>query len=140
MGTLHIGPLLIKYEWIIFLLSIGVVYFILRQWTKADRNFQQTFIDAIFNTAFIGFLTYKFSTIVLKPQLLFTNPISILYATGGKKGAILGMLVASSYLVWKKKRENWQATVVGMGVFYTIASFVTAFWLLRTLFYLISYF
>lgn len=136
MGSLHIGRFMIKYEWIIFLISIAVVYFVLKRWLKNDQQFQQTFIDAIFNTAFIGFLTYKFSVVLFKPMMLFENPISVLYFTGGKKGGILGVILAICYLVWKTKREKWQGVVVWQGVFYTVISFVTAFWLFRTLLYI----
>lgn len=138
MGTIHIGRIMIKYEWIIFFVSIALVYIVLRQWLKKDEQFREKFIDALINTAIIGFLTYKFSIVLLKPMIVIDNPISILYHTGGFKGAIIGIIVSVAYLVWKLKRENWQISIVATGIFYSIMTFFTSFWLLQTIILLIQ--
>lgn len=135
MGTLQLGPIIIKYEWIVFLLSAIIVYFVLSRWLKDEKLFQQKFLDAIINTVFIGFLTYKFSLVLFKPIMVIENPSSLLYYTGGTKGGMLGIIFAVIYLMWKTKRENWRFSVVFTGVFYTIITFITSFWLLRTILY-----
>lgn len=137
MGTLQLGPMIIKYEWIIFLFSSFIVYLVLRIWLKEDDQFRQKFIDTIFNTVFIGFLTYKFSLILFKPIMIIENPSSILFYTGGTKGVLLGVILSVIYIIWKTKREKWKTSVVLTGIFYTITTLITSFWFMRTLLYFI---
>ncbi|WDH76635.1 MULTISPECIES: TlpA disulfide reductase family protein [Exiguobacterium] len=85
-----IGPLNIRLDLLIFLLSLVVLYGIFRFLGLTSKQ-----REAVIGTWFYGFLAWKGSAIVI--GLLTTRDISIaLYATGG----IWAQLIASGIVLW----------------------------------------
>ncbi|MBU8878331.1 hypothetical protein BGM26_04930 [Bacillus sp. FJAT-29790] len=138
MGAFLLGPFIIKYEWFILLVAALVSYFILRWATKAERSFQVTFMNIIGNAVMIAILTFKFSYVLFHPTVFLTNPKAILYFAGGLKGAFLGAFLAFIYLSWNYKKGSWPLKQWIAPIVYGIVTFFIAFWLLRTLFFILT--
>lgn len=132
MGILQLGPLTIKYEWLLLLFAGFTTYFVLRIKLK-NKSFQKEFIDAAMNVTILSFLIYKFSVILFRPNLLFENPIALLYFDGGRKGLVLALITGTVYLFWKVRKMKWNNVDFVKGVIYTAISFLLTYWLLRTL-------
>lgn len=137
MGAFLLGPFIIKYEWILLLLSALTSYFIMKTALKEERSFQQSFLNVVVNASLIGIIAYKFSAILFKPSLLFDYPMSIFYFTGGGKGALLGFFLSFVYFISQFKKYDWPLKECIKAIVYGIVTFFIIFWLLRTLFFLI---
>lgn len=136
MGILQLGPLNIKYEWLLLLLAGLTTYFVLRVMLK-NKNFQKEFIDVVMNVTILSVLIYKFSIILFRPKLIFENPIALLYFDGGTKGLVLALISGVAYLFWKVRKMKWGYVDFMKGVIYTAISLLLSFWLFRTLLILV---
>lgn len=136
MGAFLLGPFIIQYEWMMYLISALSSYFIMKAALKANCSFQKAFLNAVVNASLIGLITYKFSSVLFKPSLLLENPISILYFTGGGKGILLGFFLAFVYLIRNFKKSNWLLKDCLITIVYGIVTFFIVIWLVRTLFFL----
>lgn len=132
MGILQLGPLNIKYEWLLLLFAGIATYFVLRVMLK-NKSFQKEFIDAAVNVAILSLLIFKFSIVLFRPKLIFENPIALLYFDGGTKGLVLASISGAAYLLWKLRKMKWSNVDFVKGVIYTAISFLLSYWLLRTL-------
>ncbi len=138
MGALLLGPFMIKHIYIVLLFAGLASYFTMKKSANIDPLFQKLFINTIINAALIWFVLYKFSVIIFQPFLFFENPFSIIYFTGGAKGAVLGVLVAISYLFIVIRKEKWSLKAWISSIFYGIVTFIIIFWSVRTLLVLID--
>ncbi|UII54123.1 hypothetical protein LS684_10425 [Cytobacillus spongiae] len=136
MGVFQLGPLSVKYEWILMFLAGWIAYIVMKKVTEKDSSFQNEWVEAFMNSLFIYLLTYKFSIVIFRPDLIIDHPVALLYFTGGTRGSILGMIVIILYLIWKIKKHQWNKAQVVSVIVYGFVTFALSFWLLRTLFYL----
>ncbi len=137
MGAIMLGLFMLKYEWLIFFLAGLTAYLFMKSKTKEDRSFQEYFLNSFLNAALIGFIVYKFSSVIFQPTIIIEEPISILYSTGGTKGKLLGQLIAVIYFYTKYRKGNWSLKDWFTLIVYGIVTFFVAFWLFRTLFFLL---
>ncbi|MBN8199991.1 hypothetical protein [Bacillus sp. NTK034] len=133
MGAFLIGPLLVKYEWALVLLSAIVAYFTIANTLRDNGEYKKIFLNVIINAVLIGFFTYKFSSILFQTKTILSNPMGILYFSGGSKGTMLGAFLALFYLVkemmkYKYPLKNWI-----YGIVYGSVTFMLSYWLFRTL-------
>lgn len=137
MNAFQVGPFIIKYAWIFAVISLIITYILLKKTLNENEAFQAKFLDALINSLLIGVLTYKASFLLYRPELLSSNPMAALYLSGGIKEWLSAILLSSLYLAWKYKREQWPTRLTSLGIVYGIVTFITAFWLVRTLFFLV---
>lgn len=137
MGAFMFGPLLIKYEWILLLLAGFISYLAVKLAFKNNQEFCRDFLNDSLNAVIIGLFSYKFSSIFFQTENVITNPIGILYFSGGTKGIILGVILAIGYLGWRIKKYNDSLQNWLSGIVYGTVTFMLAFWLFRTLFILL---
>jgi hypothetical protein len=137
LNAFQVGPFIIKYTWIFAILALVITYFLLKKTLKEDEQFLGDFLDATVNALFIGVISYKVSILLYRPELLTSNPFGALYLSGGVKEWLTAISLAFLYLGWKHKKNKWPGRLTGMGFVYGIVTFITSFWLMRTLFLLI---
>ncbi|MBT2689625.1 hypothetical protein J7I93_15645 [Bacillus sp. ISL-47] len=137
MGAFLLGPLLIKYEWILIFLAGILTYFVVGQALKKDAEFKKDALNDMVNAIFIGFFTYKFSSVLFQTENIINNPIGLLYFSGGSKGMTLGIILALIYLAWRIKKSNYAVQRWLSGIVYGTVTFLLSFWLFRTLFILL---
>jgi hypothetical protein len=136
LNAFQLGPFIIKYNWIFAIISLVITYFLLKKGLKENEDYLGEFLDALVNALFIGVLSFKGSVLLYRPELLKTNPLGALYLSGGGKEWLTATLLAFLYLVWKTKKSQWPIKLVGTGIVYGLVTFITSFWLVRTLFLL----
>jgi len=137
MGAFLIGPFMIKHIYVVILLSAIAAYFAVKWTARDDKSFQQLLLNTIVNGVLIWFVIFKFSTILFQPSLLLESPFSIIYFTGGIKGAILGIVFAIIYLYLIYKKGKWELKKWAASIVYGIVTFFITFWSMRTLLILI---
>lgn len=133
MGAFLIGPFLVKYEWVIVLLSGIVSYFIIVQVLRVSGEYKKVFLNVILNSVLIGFFTYKFSSILFQTENILSSPMGFLYFSGGRKGIILGAFFAIFYLVLAIKKYNYPLNTWIHVIVYGSVTFMLSYWLFRTL-------
>lgn len=131
------GPFIIKYTWIYALIAFLITYYLLKMLLRKNEDFLQEFLDALVSSLLIGVLSFKGSILLYRPELLKTNPLGALYLSGGGKEWLTAIFLACLYLVWKTKKSQWPNKLIGTGIAYGIVTFITSYWLVRTLFFLI---
>lgn len=133
LGAFLIGPLLVKYEWVLVLLSGIVAYFTIANVLRDQEEYKKIFLNVMLNSMLIGFFTYKFSSILFQTENILSSPIGILYFSGGRKGAILGTLLALIYIVMEIKKYKYPLKKWMYGIVYGSVTFMLSYWLFRTL-------
>jgi len=88
------------------LATFFVVWLVLR--VQFPKKWSEVYGDAVFT--FI--LVWKFSIIVTDFKAVIAQPFTLLYFNGGTIGVILGVMVASLQLWWKRKKLQFDATGV----------------------------
>jgi hypothetical protein len=136
MDAFQLGPLIIKYTWI-FILGAGIItYFIIKTMFKEEEGFRESFLDVLINAIVIAVVGYKASILLFRPELWTSSPLGALYLSGSWREYAAGLLLGGLYLLWKHKKHSWQAALVGKAFVYGIITFITGYWLFRTLFFL----
>jgi prolipoprotein diacylglyceryltransferase len=136
MDAFQLGPLIIKYTWI-FVCGAGILtYFVIKMMFKEEQDFREAFLDALINAIVITVLGYKASILVFRPELWTSNPLAALYLSGSWREYGIGLLLGGLYLLWKHKKSSWKGALTGKAFVYGIVTFITGYWLFRTLFFL----
>lgn len=135
MDAIRVGPLVIKYLWIVLLFSAICSYLFMKLRIKRYPTLiNVNFLSTVFNGLFYGILIYKFSIVLIRPSLLFENPKAIIYFTGGTTGFILALIVGFVYIafqVWKQKINLKEtANVLGTGIFVALVTYYLQIFLL----------
>lgn len=115
IGTISLGSLVLRADLLIFLLSAVIGYIVLSirlRHHEAGSWIKDTYV----NTLGIGFFLWKFSILFFDPLEAFSNPMSLLYFTGGQRGLWLGVLGAVAYLVYRGYRNRPHIILLIKGV------------------------
>lgn len=133
MDALKLGPFILKPS-MLFALGAGFVVFIVIKRIKA--SFQKQLLDALLNCVLIFLIFYKGSILIFHPEFLTVNPFGALSLNGGVKEWSAGMGAAGIFLFYQYKKQKWEAAEFIKAIIYAAVTFITAFWLFRTLFFL----
>lgn len=104
MDFISIGNLSIALKWIILGTALLMSFLILGI-QKKDIN-QSLILGGITNSLFTGFIILKLSLIFIEPKLIFNNPLTLLYFTGGKVGFWLAVIIASAAFFWEASKKK----------------------------------
>jgi uncharacterized membrane-anchored protein len=136
MDALKLGPFIIKFN-LIFALVAGIaVYFMLKRITAKDEAFQKQFFDVLTNSVLLWVIFYKGSILLFRPELLKVNPLGALSLNGGIKEWFVGLAAGGLYFFIQCKKKKWMPVNAGKAIVYAIITYITAYWLFRTLFFL----
>ncbi|AZK47625.1 hypothetical protein EIM92_16935 [Paenibacillus lentus] len=100
IGTIALGSLVLRADLLIFLLSAAFGYIVLKikfRHREAGGWIKEGYVNALG----IGFFLWKFSMLFFSPLETLSNPLSLLYFTGGQRGVWLGVLGAITYLAYR---------------------------------------
>ncbi|MDI6880530.1 MAG: hypothetical protein QMC95_16930 [Desulfitobacteriaceae bacterium] len=107
------GPILFKTQWLIIILSALVGYFVMRYRLKIAGYPAKRMIETIENSLIIAVMVWKFSLILFDPISVITNPLALLYFSGGERGIWLAAIVAVFYFYHRSKKEQVSVWVYG---------------------------
>lgn len=106
MDAVKIGPLLVKYLWIILAITLVAAYFFMKWRTRDDKTQANFILNELSSSAMIYFFVWKFSYGLFHLNNVIEHPISLLYFNGGSMGVIAGLIVAISYLAYRAKKNR----------------------------------
>lgn len=95
---IQLGPLNMKVQLLILLLSGLLAYCVMRYKAKTDHAGEQA-VTILVNAVCLGLFIWKASYLVLHPVLTMKHPSYLLYFTGGETGMILGIAAAVIYVL-----------------------------------------
>lgn len=111
--VLQVGPFLLKIQWLIISLSAFVGYFVIKKRLQRAGYPDQPIIETIENSLIIVLVVWKFSLILFEPVKVVNNPLALLYFSGGEYGIWLAVVVASSTIYFRAKKEHVSIWVYG---------------------------
>lgn len=116
-SNLQLGPLVLKVQSLVIILSIPLGYMGIRYRVKRVTGIEDIvkgrIVETFEKSFVIALLTWKFSLLLLDPIRVVTNPLSILYYSGGEFGIGLATIVLLVYLYYHAKKEQISISVYG---------------------------
>ena len=98
---LNVGPFMIKLSWLLLAISGIAGYWAMKFKWKKTQYVHQPILDLLFNGLMIIFFTWKLSSVLFTPSLLWKQPLSLLFSSGSLNGLLLGLLFAIIYMELK---------------------------------------
>ena len=111
--TLQVGPFLLKTYLLVSTLSALAGYFVLRYRLKTAGYLDERIIETIENSLIIALVVWKFSLILFDPVSVITNPLALLYFSGGERGSGLAVVVAIFYFYHRAQKDKVSVWVYG---------------------------
>ena len=111
--TLQLGPFLLKTQWLVIALSVLAGYVVFRYRLKAGSYPPKQIAETIENSLVIAVVLWKFSLVIFHPVRVITNPLALLYFSGGERGVWLAAVVVILYLYYRSKKDQVSIWVYG---------------------------
>ncbi|MCL4440588.1 MAG: hypothetical protein M1609_08355 [Firmicutes bacterium] len=111
-GALHIGHVVLNTQWLVIIVSVLSAYFVIRYRLKAG-GIGERVIEAIENNLIIAIVVWKFSLLVFEPVTVLTNPLVLLYFSGGVPGVWLAAVVVVSFFYYRSRKDRVSIWVYG---------------------------
>lgn len=126
-GIIQLGPFIISVQWLVLAISGILVYIVLPLRLKAvqplNKVVQETIVDLLMIIVFV----WKFSLIIFEPVKVVNNPMTLMYFSGGIRGLLLALVIATTYLIYSSRKQ-------GISV-WSYVDFITAAFLSGTMIY-----
>ena len=114
VNVIQLGPLMLNFEMLIFILSALAGYLALKyRLRKADVEGNMS--DKFANALILGFVIWKGSIIIFDPVSVIQYPMSLLYFNGGDKGLWLAVAISIIYL-WIRTRKDGTSIMMNLDV------------------------
>jgi peroxiredoxin len=104
MDTINVGPLLLKRDMLEWILAAAVGFSLMRLRMKGTATGARIG-SQLLNALLCGIVVWKGSLLLFSPMEVIRQPMSLLYFTGGARGAWLGTAAALAY-VWLQARKE----------------------------------
>ena len=135
MESIHIGPLVIQKYMIVLLFAILVAYLYIAILLYKRKEVLKKVEDHLVSTLLLWILVFKFSIILFRPSIIWTNPIGLIYFTGGTYGMYLASIVSVVFFYvtarFKSKLDN---KTIGITLIPTILIIYSLYYILMNLF------
>jgi len=116
-SNLQVGPFVLRLQWMVSILSVFVGYLVVRyrlkRVTDLEDRAKERIIETIEKSIVIALMTWKFSLLLFDPVRVATNPLSILYYSGGELGIGLAIIVLLIYFYYHSKKGHISVGVYG---------------------------
>ncbi|AVP44082.1 diacylglyceryl transferase [Bacillus cereus] len=105
-------------EWIVRLQPISLIIgslfgFMLMKRKMWHQNVPyEKMMDAVTNAFLIIVFVWKFAPAILNPVWAFGSPVQAILAIGSMQHIVVGCLIASVYIVWKSKKEQFSLRIL----------------------------
>lgn len=106
MDAIQLGPLLIKKSYLVLLFSCLLAYLYIAIYLREKPELVKTVENHLITGLLIWILFFKFSIIIFRPSIIWTNPFGLLFFTGGTRGFYLATFVTIAFLFWKLHQSN----------------------------------
>ncbi|MED2794274.1 prolipoprotein diacylglyceryl transferase [Bacillus wiedmannii] len=105
-------------EWIVRLQPVSLIigslfgFMLMKRKMKNESVPYEKMMDAVTNAFLIIVFVWKFAPAILNPVWAFGSPLQALLAIGSMKYIIAGCVIASAYIVWKSKKEQFSLRIL----------------------------
>ncbi|KMJ59419.1 hypothetical protein AB685_00595 [Bacillus sp. LL01] len=106
MDAIQLGPLLIKKSYLVLLFSCLLAYLYIAMYLRNKPDILKTVENHLTSGMLWWIVVFKFSIIIFRPSIIWTNPYGLLFFTGGTKGVYLATIVTILFLYWKLNQSN----------------------------------
>ncbi|MCM3616125.1 hypothetical protein M3936_00890 [Sutcliffiella horikoshii] len=101
MEAIQLGPLLIKKSYIVLLFSCLLAYLYISMYLRSKPDILKTVENHLTSGMLLWIVVFKFSIIIFRPSIIWTNPYGLLFFTGGTNGVYLATVGTTLFLYWK---------------------------------------
>ncbi|PFO65759.1 diacylglyceryl transferase [Bacillus cereus] len=105
-------------EWIVRLQPVSLIigslfgFMLMKRKMKNESVPYEKMMDAVTNAFLIIVFVWKFAPAIINPVWAFKAPLQALLAIGSMKHIIAGCIIASAYIVWKSKKEQFSLRIL----------------------------
>ena len=105
-------------EWIVRLQPVSIIigslfgFMLMKRKMKNESVPYEKMMYAVTNAFLIIVFVWKFAPAFLNPAWAFRSPLQALLAIGSMKHMIAGCIIASVYIVWKNKKEQFSLRIL----------------------------
>ncbi|MGF9769839.1 prolipoprotein diacylglyceryl transferase family protein [Bacillus albus] len=105
-------------EWIVRLQPVSLIigslfgFMLMKRKMKNESVPYEKMMDTVTNAFLIIVFVWKFAPAFLNPVWAFRSPVQALLAIGSMKHIIAGCIIASVYIVWKSKKEQFSLRIL----------------------------
>ncbi|KKI91893.1 hypothetical protein WQ54_12240 [Bacillus sp. SA1-12] len=124
----QLGPFTVQYFYIIVLITFLTTYYLIGVLVKESAP-KQFIKKHYWTVVLILIFTYKFSIVLFRPELLWTN--RWIYFTGGQKGIYLGFVISLVYLGAAAKKDQLSIKSFGFSLLLVTISYILLFHLIK---------
>lgn len=105
MNTWTLGPVVVSGQVLIVAAAVVAAYVVMRLRLRSALT-KGTGYERPFEAMLIWFLVWKLSVILFQAQSVWNDPMTLLYFSGGTKGAWLATLLAACYVAYKDRSSS----------------------------------
>ncbi|GGD83747.1 hypothetical protein [Paenibacillus nasutitermitis] len=105
MNVIQLGPLLLNFELLIFILSAFTGYLALK-YRLSKASVEGNTSDKFFHAFILGFFTWKLSLIIFDPVSVIQYPMSLLYFNGGDRGIAIAISISILFLGIRTRKDG----------------------------------
>lgn len=105
-------------EWIVRLQPVSLIigslfgFMLMKRKMKNESIPYEKMMDTVTNAFLIIVFVWKFAPAIINPVWAFKSPLQALLAIGSMKHIIAGCIIASVYIVWKSKKEQFSLRIL----------------------------
>ncbi|WP_342718949.1 prolipoprotein diacylglyceryl transferase family protein [Bacillus paramycoides] len=105
-------------EWIVRLQPVSLIigslfgFMLMKRKMKDESVPYEKMMDAVTNAFLIIVFVWKFAPAFLNPVWAFRSPVQAVLAIGSMEHMIVGCVIASAYIVWKSKKEQFSLRIL----------------------------
>ncbi|MFE5322651.1 redoxin domain-containing protein [Paenibacillus sp. NPDC056579] len=124
MNAWTFGPFVLTSSMLIIVAAIAVGYAVMRFRLQNALPAGSSY-DRAFEVVLIWLLVWKLSIVLFNPQGVIDNPMTLLYYSGGSKGAWIAVLLAAGYVWYKDRKSPYKAVYIDAWLISIIAGYTT---------------
>lgn len=109
--VIQLGPLMLKLEWLLWAISGGGGYFVMKYRFKKAGIADHSLFDLLPTALMLVVFVWKFSPLLFSPAVRKT-PLTVFFVSGSTEGLWLGLAVAGVYLLMKSRAKPGEAWVL----------------------------
>ncbi|ACK63706.1 prolipoprotein diacylglyceryl transferase [Bacillus cereus B4264] len=105
-------------EWIVRLQPVSLIigslfgFMLMKRKMRHQNVSYEKMMDAVTNAFLIIVFVWKFAPAILNPVWAFGSPVQALLAVGSMRHIVVGCVIASVYIVWKSKKEEFSLRIL----------------------------
>ncbi|AND07310.1 prolipoprotein diacylglyceryl transferase [Bacillus thuringiensis] len=105
-------------EWIVRLQPISLIigslfgFMLMKRKMRHQNVSYEKMMDAVTNAFLIIVFVWKFAPVILNPVWTFGAPVQAILAVGSMQHIVVGCVIASVYIVWKSKKEQFSLRIL----------------------------